>query len=133
MGDLTKNFSWSEFACKCGCGAKLISPYLVETLQEIRAIYGKPIKINSAVRCEKHNKDEDGAEDSEHLPQDEAAGFGQGVDIACENSGDRFELLALALEKVDGERRFKRVGIGEDFLHFGVKRSKAQNVVWLYP
>lgn len=132
MGDLTNDFSFSEFACKCGCGLRLISPFLVDALQEIRNLYGKPITINSGVRCEKHNKDAGGTEDSEHLPQEDVAGFAQGVDIACANSSDRFALLALILQEVDGEPRFKRVGIGEDFIHVGVKRSKAQNVVWLY-
>jgi len=127
MGDLTKNFSWSEFACRCGCGLRLISPFIVDTLQEIRTEYGKSIEINSGVRCEKHNKEEGGKEDSEHLPQIAAAGFGQGIDIACETSRERFALLPLILAKFD------RVGIGKDFIHVGVKRSKAQYVAWLYP
>jgi len=127
MGDLTKNFSWSEFECKCGCGLRLISPFIVDQLQEVRNQYGKPIKINSGVRCEKHNKEEGGAKDSEHLPQIAAAGFGQGIDIACETSGERYELLPLVLLK------FPRVGIGDDFLHIGVKPTKAQGVAWLYP
>ena len=36
MGDLTDNFSRSEFACKCGCGADAISLDLVERLQLLR-------------------------------------------------------------------------------------------------
>ena len=56
---LTKNFSKSEFDCKCGCempndvldNIKLLA---IE-LQTIRDYVGQPIKINSAYRCELHN------------------------------------------------------------------------------
>ena len=57
MGDLTKNFSVSEYACKCGCGLKYPAPALFRTLQEIRDWLERPVTIVSGWRCTKHNKD----------------------------------------------------------------------------
>lgn len=57
---LTKNFSKSEFDCKCGnceippvvlSNIKILS----EQLQIIRNRLNKPIKINSGYRCKYHN------------------------------------------------------------------------------
>jgi glycine/D-amino acid oxidase-like deaminating enzyme len=58
MGDLTKNFSTSEFACKCGCGLKYPAPALFRTIQEIRDWLQRPVSIVSGWRCAKHNRDE---------------------------------------------------------------------------
>ena len=67
MGDLTKNFSRQEFACKCGCGKADINYILVSVLQEIRDHFGQPIKIASGLRCEKRNQQVKGAKKSQHL------------------------------------------------------------------
>ncbi len=56
MGDLSKNFSRREFACKCGCGYDDISPRVVEALQKIRDRFGRPVKVHSGCRCQKHNR-----------------------------------------------------------------------------
>ena len=55
MGDLTKDFSRSEFACKCGCGYDRIDPRVVDMCQVIRDGLGASIRINSACRCERRN------------------------------------------------------------------------------
>ena len=70
MGDLTKNFSKSEFECKCGCempqdvldNVKIVA----EQLQVVRNKLNKAIKINSAYRCPKHNEIIGGAKNSQH-------------------------------------------------------------------
>jgi len=68
---LTKNFSKSEFECKCGCvmpknvleNIKL----LAKQLQIIRDYVGQPIKINSAYRCPYYNDNiVKGAKNSQH-------------------------------------------------------------------
>jgi hypothetical protein len=56
MGDLTKDFSVSEFACKCGCGLKYPSPALSSLLQKIRDRTGQPVTIESGWRCTKRNQ-----------------------------------------------------------------------------
>ena len=55
MGDLSENFSKLEIMCPCSCGADKISPVLIEKLQKVRNIIGRPIIITSGVRCEFYN------------------------------------------------------------------------------
>jgi uncharacterized protein YcbK (DUF882 family) len=68
---LTKNFSKSEFECKCGCEMpKELIPNiqkLANQLQVIRDAVNLPIKINSAYRCPEHNTRVGGVKTSMHL------------------------------------------------------------------
>ena len=74
MGDMTKNFSRKEFACKCGCGLDDVNPLLPKLLQQIRDHFDKPIRIVSGLRCELRNKKVGGAKKSQHL-------YGNAADI----------------------------------------------------
>lgn len=67
MGDLTKNFSRSEFACRCGCGLAAVDPVLVALLQAVRDHFGRPVTITSGLRCRKHNTRAGGAPASYHI------------------------------------------------------------------
>ena len=128
MGDLTKNFSRLEVQCPCGCGANLINPFLVEKLQKVRNIIGRPIIITSGVRCEFYNASIKASMNSSYIPDDH--GIGNAVDIACTNSKDRYELVEIA------QKFFNRIGISGGsyggFVHLDVDRSKVQEVMWLY-
>lgn len=122
MGDLTENFSAEEFGCKCGdChgSGQGIDRGLVQGLQVVRTIYGKPITINSGVRCVSHNQAVGGKSDSEHLD-------GLAVDISVPDSRARYELLSLLLIN------FARLGIDGQFIHVGMSDTKPQRVVWVY-
>lgn len=55
MGDLTENFSRSEFACPC-CGKAEMKGELIQELQSLRYRYGKPIIITSGYRCDEYNR-----------------------------------------------------------------------------
>ena len=75
MGDLSKNFSRSEFECRCGCGMRVIDAELVKVLEEVREAFGgKRITITSGNRCYAHNLKIGGAENSKHT-QSIAADF----------------------------------------------------------
>lgn len=67
MGDLSKHFSRSEFACKCGCGFDTVDAELITVLEGLREQLGRPVRINSACRCEKDNARVGGAKSSQHL------------------------------------------------------------------
>ncbi len=58
MGDLSKNFSQSEFSCKCSrwwcSGKRAPNPRLVKELQALRDSLGA-LRINSGNRCCFHN------------------------------------------------------------------------------
>jgi len=76
MGDLRKNFSSEEFACKCGCGLKFqIDEALLDLLQFARDGLGEPLEILSGCRCRAHNSTTAGAaENSYHVPRDSLMG-----------------------------------------------------------
>lgn len=67
MGDLSKNFNSSEFACR-DCGQTKIDAGLVECLEDLRRIAGGlPIVILDGYRCPEHNKSVGGVGKSQHL------------------------------------------------------------------
>jgi len=120
---LSPNFIVKEFICPC-CGEEGIEKDLVLKLQAARDLLpaGQVISINSAFRCEKHNKDKKvgGSKNSSHLK-------GLAVDIRCTNSTERFFLFVALLNA-----GFKRIGSGEKFIHCDLDETKAQNVNWDY-
>ena len=115
---LSENFWRDEFSCGCNCGSDTIDNQLVQTLQKLRSAYGKPIKINSGVRCGQHNEKVGGAKYSSHL-------YGFAVDIACTDSSNRWELVALC------QRMFRRVGVYDGWVHVDVDIQKPQDVMWV--
>ena len=79
---MTKNFSKKEFECKCGCEMPeevLHNVVKLSTqLQRLRDHVDKPIKINSAFRCESHNQKIGGSLNSQHK-------FGKAADIVIKD------------------------------------------------
>jgi uncharacterized protein YcbK (DUF882 family) len=56
MGDLSANFSRSEFACKCGCGLNTVDAELLTICQAISDHFDNAkVTIDSGNRCKKHN------------------------------------------------------------------------------
>ena len=106
MGDLTKNFSRYEVQCSCGCGASWVSPRLIEKLQHVRDVLGKPITITSGVRCESFNASIKGSLVSSHMP--DADGMVLAVDIACTTSQARYEMVDVAI------KFFRHIGIADE-------------------
>ena len=90
MGDLTKDFSRHEFACKCGCGYNCIDPRVVDMCQVIRDKLGAPVRINSACRCAKHNAQVGGVKGSYHTK-------GLAADLSCEVGSQRLQSVVKAL------------------------------------
>ena len=96
-------FTLAEFRCPCGkCGGFPVEPdeKMVRTVDAIRAKLGKPITINSGVRCQAHNDELPGsAKNSYHVR-------GMAADLHC-NTATPAEMKAAA-EAVMG----KTGGIG---------------------
>lgn len=119
MGDLSENFSRSEFLCRCG--AEGIDLTLVEVLQKVRDEVG-PMRINSAFRCPPCNNEVGGSESSSHL-------VGKAVDLHCDNSLKRYKLISNLIAQ-----GVCRLGIRADFIHCDIDiKNKSPNVVWVYP
>ena len=75
-----KYFKKSEFACKCGkyCDGypAEIDMNMVKIADKIREKIGKPITINSGLRCKTHNSNVGGVFNSQHL-------LGKAADLGC--------------------------------------------------
>jgi uncharacterized protein YcbK (DUF882 family) len=67
MGDISKHFNRSEFACKDKCGFDTVDVELITVLEDLREHFDSPVRINSASRCKKHNDSIGGAKKSQHL------------------------------------------------------------------
>lgn len=98
-----------------------LKPELVKMLDEARGIAGVPFKITSGFRTKEQNDKLKGSvEDSAHMT-------GEAVDISCPDSKVRFKMIKALL--VAG---FTRIGIGKDFLHIDIDKTKPQDCIWTY-
>lgn len=90
-GDLTENFSRSEFACKDLCGLDNPESAFVAHLQLLRDKIGVPIHINSGCRCSAYQADlkrrgYKPSPDSQHLYRRAADIWAEGfspIQLAC--------------------------------------------------
>ena len=119
MTKLTDHFTKEEFDCKCGCGNGdiVISENLVFELECVRVHYGKPMRINSGIRCLSHNRAIGSRDTSSHIK-------GLAADISCGDNKTRLELVKRLLR--DGE--FKRMGLHKDFIHVDVDYDKPKGI-----
>ena len=97
-----------------------MDPKFVGMLDNLRGLYGKPIKINSGFRTFMHNRIVGGEIDSAHLT-------GRAADIPTYTSGDRYKLVHIAFSL-----GIERVGIGQNFIHLDNDSAKPQELLWLY-
>jgi uncharacterized protein YcbK (DUF882 family) len=95
MGDLSRNFSRKEFACKCGCGWDTVDSLLLEALQGRRETSGVPMTINSSCRCEVHNASVGGGVTSQHLAGRAADVVEEGIDPR--ETQEYFETLGMSV------------------------------------
>lgn len=93
--DDIKYFKRSEFACKCGkyCDGfpAEIDLNAVKIYDTIRERIGKPIHVNSGLRCKTHNANVGGAVASQHLN-------GNAADLGCPEGTTPAEMAAIAEE-----------------------------------
>ena len=93
--DEIKYFKKSEFACKCGkyCDGypAEIDMNMVKIADKIRSKIGKPITINSGLRCKTHNANVGGVSNSQHL-------FGNAADLGCPAGCTPTQMASIAEE-----------------------------------
>lgn len=102
---LTPHFNLSEFRCRC-CGEvnELAARRLASRLELAREFAG-PLTIVSGFRCPSHNTACGGKPTSQHL-------VGLAADILVVSDGHRYQLVKALLDS-----GFRRIGIGESFVH----------------
>lgn len=93
----------------------------VKKLDILREECGFKIKVESGFRTPKHNASVGGESGSAHLT-------GEAADLVCINSRTRYMMLVNAFRL-----GFKRIGIGDTFIHLDDSLTLDQQVVWLYP
>jgi hypothetical protein len=116
LGDLSEHFSKTEFACHC-CGALQIEANLIEALEQLRTLAGKPVLVHDGYRCPAHNLEVGGVGDSEHI-----RGTAADVSIPELSLQQMFE-LALQIPA------FLNGGIGAydgSFLHLDIRSHPAR-------
>ncbi len=116
--DGIKYFRPEEFQCQCGCGAKNIDHDLVVILEKIREHYGKPVRINSGVRCKTHNARVGGAANSQHLST-----YGKAADIGT-ISGTTPRAMAAYVETLMPNTG--GIGIYSWGIHVDTRKTKAR-------
>ena len=93
--DEIKYFKKSEFACKCGkyCNGYPvdIDMNMVKIADKIREKIGKPITINSGLRCKTHNANVGGVSNSQHL-------YGNAADLGCPAGCTPTQMASIAEE-----------------------------------
>ena len=114
MGDISEHFSRWEFKCP-DCDFDVVDKELLQVLEWVRIRFGKRVTINSACRCEKHNKKVGGSPKSQHL-------FGKAADIVVE------DVIPLEVYDFLATAYFDCYGIGNypDFTHIDVRRARAR-------
>ncbi len=111
-------FSEDEFNCSC-CDNNSVGRELILKLDLARELAETPFVITSGYRCPKHNKEVGGVKESAHVK-------GLAVDIAVSDNVARLNILKGLI--IAG---FRRIGIGKDFIHVDIDKSKPNNL-WLY-
>ena len=122
MGDLTKNISRYEIACKCGCGFDTIDYETVKVVQECCDHFAKRLGkdrvvlyITSGCRCPEYNERIGGRKNSQHTK-------GRAIDFVI-----RGVLPADVQLYLMGKYKGK-YGIGQydNFTHFDTRSREAR-------
>lgn len=118
MGDISRHFNRSEFACKCGCGFEAVDKELVKIAEKIRERIG-PFTPTSACRCLKYNRSIGSKDTSQHVKA-------MAMDIPIPDD----ELREKVNIWLNDEILAGRGGIGiydiDKFLHVDIRRRMAR-------
>ena len=125
MGDLSNNFSKSEFACRDAKGTRVPNKYLanlrrlVKNLQVLRDYIGEPLHVNSGYRTKAHNKAVGGSPGSQHLKA-------KAGDVTAKSKTPK-QLYAI-VEKLIKEGKMEQGGLGlyPGFIHYDVRGVKTR-------
>ena len=118
--DEIRYFKKPEFACKCGkyCDGypAEIDMDMVKIADQIRAKIGKPITVNSGLRCKTHNANVGGVSNSQHL-------LGKAADLGCPNGCTPTQMASIA-EEIMGDTG--GIGIYSWGIHIDTRSTKSR-------
>jgi uncharacterized protein YcbK (DUF882 family) len=133
--DSFPNFGEKEFACRCGCGVSAMQEPAIQTFQDLRTSYNRPLTVSSGYRCVAHPV-ETAKIDKGGRPGTHNSGYAVDFQVGGK---DAIELLRLALN----DPRVTGIGIQQKgpwskrFLHFdilpaGEGGSPSRPHLWTY-
>lgn len=119
--DKIRYFKKAEFKCKCGgkhCNGypAEIDMVMVGYADEIRHRLGKPLNVNSGMRCSVWNQIQGGVSNSQHL-------YGTAVDLGCPAGTTPAEMAKIA-EDVIGNTG--GIGIYSWGIHIDSRKTKSR-------
>lgn len=116
------HFDPSEFSCNCGCGGGFsdMDPAALDMLDTAREAAKIPFHINSAFRCQEHNKAVGGVPSSAHTT-------GHAVDILARSGREKWIIVNALISA-----GFDRIGIAGTFVHVDNDPGKSPDVIWSY-
>lgn len=121
---LSEHFETDEFDCRCGCGFGHregdVSAALIDALEEMRSIIGRPIKIASGCRCNEYNREVGGVDNSAHTR-------GSAADLVVYGGEDRFLVVGAAYQV-----GMLGVGVAKSFVHVDVDIVLPRPAAWVY-
>ena len=119
---LSGHFSESEMSCHhCGqLPAGGISGVLLDGLERLRTIVGKPIYVTNAYRCPEHNAAVGGVSNSQHV-------HGTAADIYVDGMGV-WELANICKQIFDGVGEY----YGQEFVHVDMRDNGNSTGVYLW-
>lgn len=107
-----ENFTYDEFACKCGCGRNEIEDSVIDSLQSMRDQIPFPMIISSGYRCEDHPIEAKKLTTGPH-------NTGLAVDIVCSGTAALLLIsLAMKEESWNGFGINQRGDMDQRFVHF---------------
>ena len=114
-------FTREEFKCKCG--GKYCKGYpnepderMVRIADAIRKRIGKPITVNSGLRCKTHNANVGGVSNSQHL-------YGTAADLGCPSGCTPSQMASIA-EEIMGNTG--GIGIYSWGIHIDTRSTKSR-------
>lgn len=124
MGDVSKYFDRDEFSCKCGCGFATVDIELLSVLDDLREHFRKPVSLNSACRCYRHNEKVQKANDKNYVAGSSKSKHMNGIAADVVVSGVSPDNVAKYLEG----KYPNKYGIGKykTFTHIDVRSLKAR-------
>jgi len=120
---LSKNFSKSEFECRCGCEMpkEVLNNVqkVANQLQALRNIVGKSITVNSGYRCPEWNTKVGGVKTSQHI-------LGKASDIVIKDMTP--DDVAHLIEQMIDSGDMLQGGLGRynTFTHYDIRKTKAR-------
>lgn len=114
----SEHFSVAELACRCGaCTYTGMDAVLLAMLEQVRAVYGKPMVVSSAYRCPTYNQRV--STTGSYGPHT----TGKAVDIAVHGAAARILLSIVAnatfLDEAGQGHYFTGIGVNQRGPHSG--------------